>query len=221
MARTTGTDPARGPLTRDRALAVAVEIADLEGLAAMTMRRLARDLGVEAMSLYHHVANKDDILDAMVERVFDEMDLPSPEAPWKDAMRDRAASVRAVLSRHPWAVSIMQSRTAPGPATLGHLDAVIGVCRRAGFTVPMAAHALSLIDSYVYGFVLQEVNLPTASSDGVQEVVENVWPGLAERFPHLAELTVEHVMQPGYRYGDEFDFGLELILDGLAAAALR
>ena len=115
----------------------------------------------------------------------------------------------------------MQSRTAPGPATLGHLDAVIGVCRRAGFTVPMAAHALSLIDSYVYGFVLQEVNLPAASSGGVEEVVENVWPGLAEHFPHLAELTVEHVMQPGYRYGDEFDFGLELILDGLAAAALR
>lgn len=211
----------RAPLTRQRALSAAVALADAEGLGAVTMRRLAGELGVEAMSLYHHVANKDAILDGMVETVFGEFDLPSPTADWKTAMRDRGVSVRRVLTRHPWAISIMQSRTSPGPASLGHLDAVIGCCRRAGFSVEMAAHATSLMDSYIYGFVLQEVNLPSADSGGIDAVIEGVMPDLARDFPDLYELTVEHVMQPGYRYGDEFDHGLGMILDGLEAAALR
>ena len=207
------------PLSRHRAFSTAVELADSEGLGSLTMRRLARELGVEAMSLYHHVANKDDILDGMVEQVFSEIDLPTESADWKAAMRQRAASVRAALARHPWAISVMQSRTSPGPASLGHLDAVIGCSRRAGFSIEMAAHATSLVDSYIYGFVLQEVNLPAADQGGIEGVIHSVMPNLARDYPYLAELTTQHVLQPGYGYGHEFDYGLGLILDGLEAAA--
>jgi AcrR family transcriptional regulator len=196
-----------------------VALADAGGLGSLTMRRLAQELGVEAMSLYHHVASKDDILDGMVEQVFSEIDLPADDTDWKTAMRRRAASVRAALTRHPWAISIMESRASPGPATLRHHDAVIGCCRRAGFPIEMAAHAFSLLDSYIYGFVLQEVNLPFGEADDLDEMVGAILPDLsAEEYPHLTELTVRHVLQPGYSYGAEFDFGLGLIVDGLEAA---
>ena len=219
--RTSTAAQRRVPLSRERALTAAVALADVEGLGSLTMRRLARDLGVEAMSLYHHVANKEDILDGMVELVFREIELPAPQDDWRPAMHRRAVSVRTTLKRHPWAISIMQSRSSPGPAALGHLDAVIGCCRRAGFSVEMAAHAVSLIDSYVYGFVLQEVNLPAAETGGVEGVVESVMPTLERDYPHLAELTIGYVMQPGYSYGAEFDYGIGLVLDGLQAAARR
>ena len=210
------------PSSRERALSAALALADAEGIDSLTMRKLARKLGVEAMSLYHHVANKKDILDGMVEMVFSEIDLPSDGVDWRTAMRQRANSVRAALTRHPWAISIMESRTSPGPATLGHHDAVIGCCRRAGFSVEMAAHAFSLIDSYIYGFVLQEVNLPFDDGDDLGELVESIMPNLSiEDYPHLLELTTEHVLQPGYSYGDEFDYGLGLILDGLEEGAQR
>ena len=210
---------ARAPLSRERALLAAVALADAEGIEAVTMRKLAKALGVEAMSLYHHVANKNDILDGMVELVFSEIDLPPEDLGWTPAMRHRAVSVRAVLTRHPWSIGIMESRT-PGPMTLRHHDAVLGCCRRHGFTVAMAAHAFSLIDSYIFGFVLQEVNLPFDETSDLGEVVEEMMPGLpVDEYPHLVELTVEHILQPGYRYGDEFDYGLGLVLDGLEAAA--
>ena len=210
----------RAPLTRQRALEVAVAIADAEGIAALTMRRLARELGIEAMSLYHHVANKDDILDGMVDLVFGEIELPGAEAEWKPAMRARARSARAALIRHPWSISIMESRRTPGPATLRHHDAVLGSCRRAGFSVPMAAHAFSLIDSYIYGFVLQEVNLPFDAGDDLEEVVASMLlPFSAEDYPHLVELTTEYILKPGYSYADEFEYGLGRILDSLEAAA--
>ena len=212
---------AREPLSRARALAAAMVVADAEGLGALTMRRLARERGVEAMSLYHHVRNKDDLLDAMVEAVFAEMALPRDDEAWAVAMRRRACSVREVLTRHPWAIAVVQSRTSPGPATLGHLDALLRCCRRAGFSVALTAHAASLVDSYVYGFVLQEVNLPAADTGGVDAVIEGVLPDLATQHPALYELTVEHVLQPGYRYGDEFDHGLGLVLEALEAAARR
>ena len=209
----------RSPLSRERALATAVALADAEGIEAVSMRRLAKALGVEAMSLYHHVANKNEILDGMVELVFAEIDLPPDDLGWKAAMRHRATSVRAALTRHPWSIGIMESRT-PGPNTLRHHDAVLGCCRRHGFSVVMAAHAFSLIDSYIFGFVLQEVNLPFDESSDLGEVVEELLPGLpADDYPHLVELTTQHVLQPGYRYGAEFDYGLGLVLDGLEAAA--
>ncbi len=212
--------PAREPLTRPRALATAVHLADAGGIDSLTMRRLAQALGVEAMSLYHHVANKDDILDGMVDLVFAEIDLPPEDEPWRTAMHRRATSMRAALIRHPWAIGLMESRTSPGPATLRHHDRVIACCRHAGFTVPMAAHAFALLDSYVYGFVLQEVNLPFDATDDVEEVVTSILADASnDEYPHLTELAAEHVLRPGYAFGDEFEFGLGLILDGLEAAA--
>ena len=217
----TKTEP-RVPLSRARALSAAVALADAEGLESLTMRKLAQDLGVEAMSLYHHVKNKTDILDGMVEMVFGEIELPSYRGDWKAAMLHRGNSLRAVLTRHPWAISIMESRTSPGPATLRHLDAMIGCCRNAGFSIVMAAHAISLIDSYIYGFVLQEVNLPFDNTDDLELVVEAIMPNLSmDDYPHLLELTTEHVLQPGYDYGNEFDFGLSVVLDSLESAAHR
>jgi AcrR family transcriptional regulator len=182
------------------------------------MRRLAQDLGVEAMSLYHHVANKSDILDGMVDLVFGEIELPSDTTDWKTGMRQRASSMRAALTRHPWAIALMDSRASPGPKTLRHHDAVLGCCRAAGFSIEMAAHAFSLLDSYIYGFVLQEVNLPFDDVDALDEVLVTIMPLSADDYPHLVELTTEHVLRPGYSYGDEFHYGLGLILDGLEAA---
>ena len=209
----------RAPLSRERVMIEAVALADENGIGALTMRRLADRLLVEPMSLYHHVANKDEILDGMVDVVFREIDLPSPEPDWKTAMRERAASARAALRRHPWAVGRMESRLNPGPATLRHHDAVIGCLRGAGFTVALAAHAFSAIDSYLYGFAVQELNLPFHTPEETAAMAASFLDQFpADQFPHLAELTTEHVLQPGYDYGDEFDFGLDLILDGLERA---
>jgi AcrR family transcriptional regulator len=210
----------RTPLSRDQVLRVGVAFADRHGIASLTMRKLGEELGVEAMSLYNHVANKNDLLDGMVDLVFDEIELPSDPIDWKTAMCQRATSVRAALTRHRWAIGIMESRTSPGPATLRHHDAVIGYCRRAGFSIEMAAHAFSVLDSYIYGFVLQEVNLPFNDEDDLGEMVDTIMPNLStDDYPYLLELTTEYVLQPGYSYSHEFEFGLGLILDGLDAAA--
>jgi AcrR family transcriptional regulator len=214
--------PLRMPLSRERVIVEAVALADESGIGALTMRRLADRLLVEPMSLYHHVANKDEILDGMVDVVFREIKLPSPGADWKAAMRDRAASARAALRRHPWAVGRMESRSNPGPATLRHHDAVIGCLRQAGFSVALTAHAFSAIDSYLYGFAMQELNLPFHTAEETAAMAEaflDQFP--ADRFPHLAELTIQHVMRPGYDYGDEFAYGLDLILDGLERERAR
>lgn len=207
---------ARTPLSRERVIRTAVTVADEKGSAALTMRAVAEPLGVEAMSLYHHVAGREDILDGMVDAVFGEIELPPLGTDWKTAMRDRAFSARAALRRHPWAVALMDSRTRPGPATLGHHDAVIGALRSGGFSVPMAAHAVSLIDSYLYGFVLQELSLPFSDSAELDEVAGTILREMpAGTYPHLTELATEHALKPGYDYGDEFTFGLTLILDAL------
>jgi AcrR family transcriptional regulator len=209
----------RVPLTRERALQAAVAQADTDGIESVTMRKLAQELGVEAMSLYYHVANKDDILDGMVDVAFGEIQLPSPDADWRTAMHDRAVSVRQTLTRHPWALGIMESRTSPGPALLTHHNAVLGCLRQAGFSIQLAAHAFSLMDSYIYGFVLQDTNLPfdesssTAELGGLVDSMLSDFP--ADQYPYLLELTAEHIMQPGYNYGAEFSFGLDFILDGL------
>ena len=205
----------RAPLNRQRVLRAAVALADTAGIDSLTMRKLGQELEVEAMSLYNHVANKDDILDGMVDLVFGEIELPPDQAEWKPAMRKRAISAHEALLRHPWATSLMQSRTNPGPATLTHHDAVLGSLRRAGFTLVMAAHAVSVIDGYVYGFALQQINIPLQSPEQVAEVGENLLRQLAGQYPHLAEMIVEHALKPGYDYAQEFEFGLDLILDGL------
>ena len=217
MAR--GPDPSAEPrvrLTRDRVLLAAIDLADEGGDEALTMRGLGRALGVEAMSLYNHVANKDDLLDGMVDLVFAESAPPPRGAGWKAAMRQRAIAAREVLARHPWAIGLMESRRRPGPATLRHHDAVIGCLREAGFSVAMAAHAYSVLDSYVYGFALQQASLPFETPEEVVAVAESIMREFpADAYPHLAELTVEHVLRPGYDYADEFAFGLDLILGGL------
>lgn len=207
------------PLSRDRILDAAIRVADRGGVEAITMRRVARELGVEAMSLYHHVPNKDAILDGVVDKVFTAIELPDAAcADWRDAIRARAASARSVLAEHSWALGLMDSRRTPGPATLRHHDAVLGVLREAGFTLPMAAHAISLIDSYINGFVLQETSLPIAIPDDVQDVAGDILEQLpAEELPYLAEMIVDHALQPGYDPASEFAYGLDLILDALEA----
>jgi AcrR family transcriptional regulator len=218
----TQTDPdaaPRTPLTRQRVLRAAVALADRGGVGALSMRKLAQELGVEAMSLYHHVANKDDILDGIVDVVFGEIELPTGEAGWEAAMRRRAVSAREALRRHPWATGLMESRRTPGPANIRHHDAVLGVLRNAGFPVELAAHAYSLLDSYIYGFALQEASLPFHTPEETAEVAQEIMSAFpADDYPHLAEIATEHVLQPGYDYGDEFLYGLDLILDGLARA---
>ncbi|WP_416756705.1 TetR/AcrR family transcriptional regulator [Streptomyces sp. FW42] len=207
---------ARTPLSRERVIGTAMAVADEKGAAALTMRAIAEPLGVEAMSLYHHVASREDILDGMVDAVFGEIDLPPRGTDWKSALRHRADSARAVLLRHPWAVGLMDSRSQPGPATLRHHDAVIGTLRAGGFSVPMTAHAVSLIDSYLYGFVLQELSLPFRGASELDEVAGAILRDMpADTYPHLTELATEHVLKPGYDYADEFAFGLALILDAL------
>src|SRR3954447_27015025 len=160
VGRRTQEAATRAPVNRDRAVECAVAVADREGIEAVTMRRLARELGVEAASLYHHVNGKDEILDGLVELVSAEIELPPPGDDWRQAIHQRARNTRAVLRRHPWAVALMASRTTPGPATLRVLEAGVRCFREGGFSVRAAAHSISAVDSYVHGFVLQEVNLP-------------------------------------------------------------
>jgi AcrR family transcriptional regulator len=210
------------PLSRRRVLDAAVALADRDGVGALSMRKLAQELGVEAMSLYHHVAGKDAILDGIVDVVFAEIELPSGEGGWKAAMRRRAVSAREALRRHPWATALMESRSTPGPANLRHHDAVLGVLRNAGFSVELAAHAYSLLDAYIYGFALQESSLPFDTPEETAAVASSIMDGFpADAFPYLTEIAVEHVMRPGYDYGNEYQFGLELILDGLERALAR
>jgi AcrR family transcriptional regulator len=207
----------RAPLSLERVLAAAIAVADAGGIGALTMRSLAQELGVKPMSVYYYVAGKEQVLDGIVDLVFAEIELPPAGGDWKQAMCRRAHSARRALRRHPWAVGLMESRTTPGPATLRHHDAVIGALRAGGFSVAMTAHAYALIDSYVYGFALQEAGLPFESPEAMVEMAEpmmmNFPPG---EYPHMVELATEHILQPGYDFGSEFGFGLNLILDALA-----
>jgi AcrR family transcriptional regulator len=210
---------ARGRLSRERVLRAAIAHADTGGLEALTMRQLAEMLGVAPMALYRHVASKDDLVDAMVDVVFSEIGVPAGGGDWKSAMRRRAIGVRDALLRHRWAIGLMESRRRPGPANLRHHDAVIGRLRAAGFSVEMAAHAYSALDSYIYGFALTKMSLPFDTSDEIADVARDMLePFPANEYPNLVEFINEHAMKPGYDYGDEFEYGLELILDGLETA---
>lgn len=212
----TDTPRARAPLSRERVLRGAVAIADAGGIASLTIRSLAYELGVKPMSVYHHVANKDEILDGIVDLVFSEIELPSAAGDWRSEIRRRAASAREVLRRHSWAIGLMESRTTPGPATLRHHDAVLATLRRAGFTVEMTAHAYALLDSYVYGFALQEAALPFKGPDTAGDIAESIMQQFpAGEYPYLVEMATEYILQPGYDFGDEFEFGLGVILDAL------
>jgi AcrR family transcriptional regulator len=207
----------RAPLSRDRVLRGAVAVADAGGIGSLTIRSLARELGVKPMSVYHYVASKDEILDGIIDLVFSEIDLPAADGDWRSEMRQRATSARHVLRRHPWAIGLLESRATPGPANLRHHDAMIGTLRRAGFSVEMTAHAYALLDSYVYGFALQEAALPFAGPDTVTDIAEPIMRQFAAgQYPHFVELATQYILQPGYDFGNEFEFGLSVILDALA-----
>jgi AcrR family transcriptional regulator len=203
-------------LTRERVLQSAVAHADAVGLEALTMRTLAEMLGVAPMALYRHVANKDDLIDAMVDVVFMEIGVPAGGGDWRTSMRRRAIAVREALARHRWAVGLMESRRNPGPANLRHHDAVLGRLRAAGFDVRQTAHAYSLLDSYIYGFALTKANLPFDTSEPVGDVAGAMLaPFPANEYPNLVEFLEEHVLQPVYDYEDEFEFGLDVLLGAL------
>lgn len=213
------TETQRPGLTRERVLSRAVDLADEIGIEAFTIRRLAAALDVKPMTIYHHVPSKSEIIDGMVDIVFSQIELPPGDVEWQMAVRGRCRSAREVLGRHRWAPPLMESRRDPGPATLRHHDAMVGCFRRGGLSLELTAHAYAIVDSFVYGFAFEEANLPGGAGDELTEIaVEMVAQGLADH-PHLAEFTSEHVLRPGYDFGDSFEFGLDLILDGLERAA--
>ena len=218
MTATTKRPQRRAPLSRELVLDTAVKLADRGGLESLSMRKLGQELGVEAMALYYHFANKEELVNGMVDLVFSEIDLPAASTDWKSAMRQRARSLRDVLLRHQWALGLMESRRKPGPADLRHHDAVIGSLRSAGLDMPMIAHAYSLLDSYIYGFALFAMNLPFHPSEEVAELGRVTLQGFpVDVYPNLVAYISG--MRPGYDYADEFQYGLDLVLDGLQRAA--
>ena len=219
MAYTLSSGSARRPrLNRDAVLAAAVGIADRTGIDGLTMRTLADELGVVPMAIYKHVSGKDELIDGMVDIVWAEVELPDATAGWRPAMRARAVSMRGALSRHRWAVGLMESRMQPGPANLRQHNAMMGCLRESGFSFRNTVHVTSVLDAYVYGFALQEKTLPfdTAEESGqVAEQKRSTQPDTAARdYPYLMEVVVE-LMRSGYDYTVEFELGLDLILDGI------
>lgn len=206
----------RPRLSRERVLLGAMAVADAGGIDALTIRSLARSLGVKPMSVYYYVANKDEILDGIVDLVFSEIEVPAADGDWRSEIRRRAESARKALRTHPWAIGLMESRTSPGPATLRHHDAVIATLRGAGFSQALTAHAYALLDSYIYGFALQEAGLPFEGTDTVADVAEPIMEQFTTgEYPHLVEMATTYYLRPGYNFGDEFAWGLDLICDGL------
>ena len=219
MAKQAKSAAKRDTLTRDRMLRTAVRLADKEGIESLSMRRLARVLDVNPMSLYNHVADKDDLLDGLADIAIGEIEVPSGGGEWKSAMRRRAISAREMLERHPWAAGLIESRANSSPARLRYPEAVVGSLRQAGFSVEMSLHAFFALDSYIYGFAVQQHNLPAGTPEELGRVAEMTLAALPpEEYPYLRELIVDYVAKVGFRYEDEFAFGLELILDGLERA---
>ena len=211
------TEP-RAPLSKERVLETAVRFADRHGIESLSMRKLADELGAGAMSLYHYVPNKEQLIDGMVDIVFSEIEPPSLELDWKTAMRRRALSTREVLSRHRWAVGLMEGRMNPGPASIRIREAILGCLREAGFSLEMTIQAYSVQDAYIYGFALQERSLPFETAEEsttmAEATIQHV-DDLAKAFPYLAEVVAGHVATVGYDFTAAFEYGLDLILDAL------
>jgi AcrR family transcriptional regulator len=205
----------RKPLSSARVLQAAVALADEGGLEAFSMRGLAQELGVVPMALYKHVANKEELLDGMVDIVFSEIELPAGDLDWRSAMRRRATSTREALKRHSWAIGMMESRH-PGPANLRNHNAVMGCLRKAGFSFKMAIHAYSVQDAYIYGFALQErdtgFETPDSAGEAARKRAETI--RALENYPYLLEIATK-LQESGYDNAVEFAWGLDLILDGL------
>jgi AcrR family transcriptional regulator len=212
------TPDTRTLLSKARIVRAAVALADRTGLESLTMRRLADDLGVAPMSLYHHVPNKEELVDEMIETVFEEIEPPSLDVDWKTALRRRAHSTRAALNRHRWAVGHMEGRAKQGPAGVRLHDAVLGCLRNAGFSIALTVQAYSVQDAYIYGFALQEKGLPFETAEESATVAEGQgwqFEELAAQFPYLAEVVAGHVAKVGYDFTEAFEYGLDLVLDGL------
>lgn len=207
--------PERTSLSRERVLRTALDMADAEGVESLSMRQLGSRLGVEAMSLYNHVSNKDDLLDGILELVVREISIPGPGADWRTAMRERAVSARRAYTRHPWAAALMDSRTSSGPARLGYFDAMVGALTKAGFSLERAGRALSVLDSWIYGFALQRRNMASGGHERAEDragALRDSAP--TESYPHLTRM-IEWTLEHGYDEDADFEFGLTLILDGL------
>jgi AcrR family transcriptional regulator len=216
--RTTTAGTRRPALTRETVLRAAIALADRDGIESLTMRRLGDELGVKAMSLYNHVANKDDILDAVIDLVVGDIDVPPKGTPWKAAMRGRAISAHQVLLAHPWSAALLMSRYNIGPGMTRYLDETFGRLLDGGFTVTGALDASNTLDSHLYGFTLQMLNLPFAP-DEAPRVSAEVLPQIsADAFPHVTEVMTS-VMTSGRI--ESFEFGLDLILDGLERGLRR
>ena len=227
MTRTERAHKSTARLSTERVLQSALTLAQRDGIESLTMRKLAEELGVGAMTLYHYVPNKEKLLDGMVDLVFAEIELPTTDVDWKTALRRRALSTREALNRHRWAVGLMESRTTPGPASLGLHNAVLGCLREAGFTIEMTIQAYSVQDAYIYGFALQEKSVPFETAEESAAVAEEQYREYAEladerqlgelaaEFPYLAEVVAGHVAKVGYDFASAFEYGLDLILDAL------
>ena len=206
----------REPLSRERVLRAAIDLADAAGIESLSMRRLAGELGVEAMSLYHHVANKNDILSGMADMVVDEYDLPEPGADWKASIRHSAISAYRVLLRHPWAANLLLSGTTPSTARLRYMDALLGTLRAAGFSADMTDHAYHALDSHIMGFTLWVTGMNLPSDDELEGLATRFLAELpADEMPHLVEHVHQHLKPRDPDDKPEFEFGLDLLLDGL------
>jgi AcrR family transcriptional regulator len=206
----------RRALSAEAIIAAAVRVADRGGIGQVSMRHVGEALGVEAMSLYHHLSSKGVLLDALADWVFTQIDLPDAQRPWRQAMIERAASARRALTKHPWALTLVESRRAPGKALLRHHEAVLACLRANRFSLALASQAFSAIDAYVYGFVLTELKLPFAPDETPDEFVGELRDLLSPSdYPNLVALIAEQVSGKDYRYAQEFEVGLDFILDSL------
>lgn len=201
-------------VSREQVLDAALAIADEGGLAALTMANVGSRLEVQAMSLYRHIGNKEEMLDGLVDRVFAEIEVPRDVDDWRAALRRRAISAREALGRHPWAIGLMESRAQPGPMTLGHHDAMLAILFGAGFTGHEATRAYNLLDSFIYGFALQEASLPFSTPEEMADMSERMLAAMTDTYPHLARVQRE-LVGTGFVYADEFEAGLDIILGAL------
>ncbi|MGN0064444.1 MAG: TetR/AcrR family transcriptional regulator C-terminal domain-containing protein [Nocardioides sp.] len=207
----------RNTLSRDRVVAAAVALADTDGLPSLTIRALATALAVKPMAIYHHVRNKEALLDALVDHVFSQVRVCRADAEWRQELGARAASLRAALNRHPWALTLMEARKNPGPATLANHEAALDLLRTSGFSLAATAHAYAVVDAFVYGFALQEAMLDQVElAEAPGDLIEGID---MSALPRMAEFATQHVMRPGYSFGDSFEVGLGMVLDGIAALA--
>jgi len=207
--------PPRPPLSRQRVLEAAITLADEGGIDSLTMRKLAQELGVEAMTLYYYVANKDEILGGIVDRIMSEIELPASGADWKPAIRRTAISAYEVLLRHPWAASLVLSGPSLSPARMRYMNSILGSLREGGFTAEMTDHAYHALDSHIMGFTLWEVGISAGLTNLGDQVARFLEELDVEQYPHMAEHAQHHLKERAPDDEGEFVFGLDLILDGL------